>query len=48
MLALPITFFTASVAGLQGARLLGPLTIGLGAAIVVLADYVLWPRQAVE
>jgi hypothetical protein len=48
ILAIPFALFAGSVLGLQSSRLLGPLTIGLGVIIVVLADYVLWPRPTDE
>ncbi|MFN8534666.1 MAG: hypothetical protein U0556_14100 [Dehalococcoidia bacterium] len=45
VLAAPFALFVAALAGLQSMRLVGPLTIGAGALIVLLANYVLWPRD---
>jgi hypothetical protein len=45
VLAIPAALFVAALAGLQSMRLVGPLTLGAGLLIVLLADYVLWPRS---
>ncbi|GIW08713.1 MAG: hypothetical protein KatS3mg060_3518 [Dehalococcoidia bacterium] len=45
VLALPAALFVAALAGLQSMRMVGPLTLSTGVVIVVLADYVLWPRD---
>ena len=45
MLAIPGALLVAALATLQSMRLVGPLTVATGIAIVLLADYVLWPRE---
>ncbi|MCS6800417.1 MAG: hypothetical protein RMM58_07730 [Chloroflexota bacterium] len=45
ILAIPAGLYVAGLAGLQSMRLVGPLTLVTGLCIVILAEYVLWPRN---
>jgi drug/metabolite transporter superfamily protein YnfA len=45
VLAIPAGLSVAGLAGLQSMRMVGPLTLITGLLIVLLAEYVLWPRS---
>lgn len=45
ILAVPAGLALAALAGLQSMRMVGPLTVGTGILIVLLAEYALWPRS---